>query len=178
MFTFLPKPYKSEVLREHRMRVVIVCLGLVIVAMFSGAVLTLPTFVATRSEVRSMEQDKVRIQADAGSEKGAQVTAEVRSVKARLAILSAKAVRKPVVSVLEKVLAQPRPGVSIIGISMRREADKGFIVLRGVADTRADLVAFSNGLQGEPSFSKVDLPVSSLAKGTDIAFTIRIESSF
>jgi hypothetical protein len=178
MFTFLPQPYKSEVLREHHRRVVIVCLGLVIVAMLSGAILTTPTFVATNSQRKSMADDKARLQAEAGSEKGAEVTAEVRTIKARLAILSAKSARKPIVSVFEKVLAQPRPGISIIGLSLSRGAEKGGIIVQGVAETRADLVAFSKGLQGEPSFSRVDLPVSSLAKGTDISFTIRIESAF
>jgi hypothetical protein len=178
MFTFLPKPYKSEVLREHRVRVVIVCLGLFIVAMLSGAILSIPTFIATRSQRNSVEQDKARLQAEVSSEKGEQVASEVRAIKAKLAILTAKSVRKPVVSVLERVLVLPRPGISIVGISLHRDAEKGIIVLQGSADTRADLVAFSKGLQGEPSFSRVDLPVSALAKGKDISFTIRMESAF
>lgn len=178
MFTFLPQPYKSEVLREHRTRVVIVCLGLVIVAMLSGAILSIPAFIATHAQRKSVEEDKVRLQAEASSEKGGQVTAEVRAIKAKLAILTAKSVRKPVVSVLERVLALPRPGISIVDISLHRDEEKGIVVLQGSADTRADLVAFSKGLQGEPSFSRVDLPVSALAKGKDISFTIRIESAF
>jgi hypothetical protein len=160
------------------MRVVIVCLGLVIAAMLSGAILTVPTFVATNSQRQSMAEDKARVQAGIGSERDAQVTAEVRAIKAQLAILSARAESKTVVSVLERVLAQPRSGISITGLSLRRDAEKGTIVVQGVANTRSDLVAFSKGLQGEPSFSRVDLPVSSLAKGTDISFTIRIESAF
>jgi len=178
MFTFLPKPYKSEVLKEHRMRVALVFLGLLIAVMILGAVLTLPTFLATFSQRSSMTRELARVQNELSVEKGVEIGAEVKAIKARLSVLSAKASRKPVIIVLEELLAQPRPGLSITGISMRREGDKGIIAVQGTADTREHLVAFSKGLQGEPAFSKVDLPVSSLAKGKDISFTIRIESTF
>lgn len=178
MFTFLPQPYKSEVLREHRMRLTIVCLGLFIVAMLSGVILSMPTFISTRSQRSSMEQDKVRLLAELSSERGEEIAVEVSAIKAKLAILSAKSARRPMMSVFEKILSQPRRGISIVGISLRRDEEKGVIVLQGFADTRADLVAFSKALQADPTFPRVDLPVSALAKGTDISFTIRMESAF
>ncbi|MFA6158550.1 MAG: PilN domain-containing protein [Candidatus Paceibacterota bacterium] len=178
MFTFLPKDYRSEVLREHRTRLVIVCLGMLAAALLLGAILAFPTYLAVSFQKSSMIAEQARSQKELDSRKGDDVTLETKRIKAKLAVLSLEAKHRPVVATLERILAQPRIGVSLAGITLHRDADKGVITLQGEAKTRESLVAFSKSLQGEPSFSRVDLPVSSLAKSENIAFTIRIESNF
>jgi hypothetical protein len=46
--------------------------------------------------------------------------------------------------------------------------------LKGMARTRDTLVAFGDALRSSPLFSRVDVPIGSLAKSTDITFTLSL----
>lgn len=49
------------------------------------------------------------------------------------------------------------------------------IVVTGIADTRLSLANFSKDIEAHPLFDEAELPISSLAKDKDIAFTITIK---
>jgi Tfp pilus assembly protein PilN len=178
MFTFLPKSYRSEVLTEHRLRVVLVFSVMVTVSLALGAILALPTFFVSSAQKSSMLVEKERLLKAADSTRLDEVTAQINGIQRKIDVLSVQSERRPLISIVEKVLAQLDPGVSLSGIALHKEAGIGAIVISGAAETRDGLVQFSNNLRGEPSFTKVELPVSSLAKSKDIIFSIRVESSF
>ena len=55
---------------------------------------------------------------------------------------------------------------------------KSVLTLSGTADSRPGLLLFSNNLQTHPEFKKVDLPISNLAKNSNIDFNINITGAF
>ncbi|HEU5114157.1 MAG TPA: PilN domain-containing protein [Candidatus Paceibacterota bacterium] len=177
MFTFLPNPYKSEVAREYRKRVFTVAFALLALLAFSAAVLSAPSYIilSVKRSAASLSSEKSVAQ-DAASNAGLET--KIKDIKAKIALLKGISGAKPLVSVLAKTNARLTSGISITGMTFKRDTDPGSIVLSGSAATRDDLVAFSKSLQGEPSFKNVSLPVSALAKSKNIGFTITIDSAF
>ncbi len=52
------------------------------------------------------------------------------------------------------------------------------IAISGVAASRSDLIVFVDDLKKQKEFASVDLPVSNLAKESDVKFTINLKGNF
>ena len=159
------------------MRVLFVCLIMLAGTMLLGAALAVPTFLAASSQKSALILERENLAKILDAEKGEDTTLEIGDIEGKLAVLSAQASRRTVASVLGLALGHSRGGVSLNSIEIHREKGLAVIILEGRADTRENLVLFSKSLQRQPLFEKVDLPVSSLAKSSDVAFSIRIESN-
>jgi Tfp pilus assembly protein PilN len=73
--------------------------------------------------------------------------------------------------------ASPR-GVSIYSLSWRSVSQaESEITISGLAQTREALLTFSKNLEKVESFSKVDLPISNLAKETEVMFVVTVTAS-
>jgi hypothetical protein len=95
-----------------------------------------------------------------------------------MSVLKTIADSKPMISILDRLTGRLTPGIILSGLTFKRSDGPGGIIVSGSARTRDGLVAFSKSLQGEASFQNVALPVSSLAKSTNIGFSINIDSKF
>lgn len=176
MFTFLPEDYKKEALGEYRVRLAIVCIGLLLAFFAVGCLLTLPIFslMQARRDSALMERETLTKNL---KENPSSLEDEVRDSNAKTSIIKETASSQPLISVLERVLTQQGDGIKITSISLKRGGTASVSVI-GVGTSRDSLVAFSKKLQGEPSFTKVSLPIGSLARNKDIPFTIVIDTSF
>jgi hypothetical protein len=177
MFTFLPRSYRAEVEREYRKRVLAIALGLSTLLALSACALAAPSFIilSVKKAAASLDSKK---SGDLSASAGTDTAARIKDIKAKTSVLKTVSAAEPLASVLGRITARMIPGVKLSGIALKRSVDQGAIVVSGVAATRDDLVAFSKSLQGEPSFKNISLPVSTLAKATDIGFSISIDSSF
>lgn len=174
MFTFLPRGYREDTIREYRTRVLTVFVALCIVLVILSIALTMPTFVSLYYQKTVAASEKAQAEALQAQSADSSASAAVARVDARLAAIRQGTSERTVISLFERLLAPSRPGISITALSAARDEKNGTLRVEGVAATRESLVAFSRALQGEPSFASVDLPVSSLAKNRDIQFSISI----
>ena len=177
MFTFLPEEYKKRAIKEYRFRLFMLCLGLTSVFFILGSAFALPTYslVKTNKEIATEEHNtliKNQLEDPLVLEK------EVRALNAQIEIIKTTSEHKSLTSVIERILTQKGDSITLQNISLRRGKEKGAVTIGGMASSRDALVAFSKRLQGEPSFSGINLPVSSLTKNKDIPFNISIDSSF
>lgn len=174
-FSFLPNIYKAELEKEYRRRVTAVGLALAALAIFIGAVLSLPAFI-----LLSVKLHNARISASANRAVDASANAametRVADLRSKTDLLKGVADTRTMVSVIERINARMVSGISLNGVSIKRSETGSEILVSGTAKTRDDLVTYSKSLQGEPSFSSVTLPVSALAKSKDAAFSIAIAS--
>lgn len=177
MFTFLYGEYRREAIQGYRGRLALMYLGIVLAASLTAVALFAPAFLLASAKKSALFLGGAGASDNAEAE-SKEIEAEVRTLKEKLSYAKADAGDVPFSSVLERVGSRREPGISITSISLRRGAEKGAISISGRASTREALVAFAKSLQGEPSFSRVDLPVSSLAKSRDIPFSIGIDSKF
>ena len=77
--------------------------------------------------------------------------------------------------VIKKIVAKKTPGIKITQISYKTDnfGEKS-ISIRGSATSRDTLLNFSQSLDKDPDFKKVDLPISNFIKGSDIQFFINL----
>lgn len=174
MFNFLPEENKNRVVRKYRLKLVLVYIGLSCVLFATGFALAIPSYAilyAKRNAALLQEQTM-----SAGADRS--IASEVKVLKEKTALADNASRQAPMAKILDKILSRQTSSISISGIGLKRGEEEGTITLEGKATSRDALVAFSKALQGEPSFSKVDLPVGSLARAKDIPWTILITSKF
>jgi hypothetical protein len=58
------------------------------------------------------------------------------------------------------------------------EGENSTLSIGGVATTRDALLSFKKKLEADEKFEEIVLPVSSLAKDTDIDFSLQIKGTF
>lgn len=77
------------------------------------------------------------------------------------------------------ILARRPPSVPITSFRYTRaDGGESILVLEGIAATRSSLINFAKTLKSEPLFQSVDLPISNLARESDIKFTLTIQGKF
>ena len=175
MFTFLPEEHKDAVVRKYRLKLVVVYIGLSCVLFATGFVLTIPSY-AILYVKRQTSLIEERAAAARGADKS--IADEVKILKEETAVAKSASEQVSITVLLDKILSKQSAGILISSITIKKGAETGTISVEGKATSRDSLVAFSKSLQGEPSFTKVDLPVASLAKSKDLPWMITITSKF
>ncbi len=175
MFTFLPEEHKDKAVKYYRLKLLVVYIGLSCVLLATGFVLAIPSYAILFAKKQSSLLEK---QAATSSGTDASVAEEVKILKEEITLAKTASEQIPVTTLLDKVLSRQSSSIRISSITIKRGAETGTISVEGRASSRDALVAFSKSLQGEPAFTKVDLPVGSLAKSKDIPWVITISSKF
>jgi len=67
------------------------------------------------------------------------------------------------------------PGVKVQSILYSINPERERLVLSGRADNRDSLALFAETLKKDPSFSKVELPIGSYVKSSNIDFSLVLE---
>ncbi|HRH24320.1 MAG TPA: hypothetical protein PK109_01895 [Candidatus Paceibacterota bacterium] len=75
---------------------------------------------------------------------------------------------------IRTVLAVPRGGITLTGITFHTPSPDGRLTLTGMAATREDLRRYALALSELPFAKSADLPLSAYAKERDIPFTITL----
>jgi hypothetical protein len=82
--------------------------------------------------------------------------------------------------IIREIILNNREGIniSLISNTFDDEEKKYFarIEMRGVANTRSDLVEYQQSLESSELFNVVDIPFSSFAQNSEIPFTVNITS--
>jgi hypothetical protein len=147
-------------------------------AALSGAAFLLPSYFLARLQADQAANflDASQKAVNAGSAGGAPGILAVFSE--RVAIMKTY-VRDPVTSrILSTMTVEPTNGVSLNKIEITpSEGGKGTVSLSGIAATRESLLAFVQKLQNKNIFSGVSLPVSDLASGSQIPFSLSFSYS-
>jgi hypothetical protein len=172
MTNFLPQIYAKQAASDYRSRLFFVAFSLASVAFLVAIALALPSYLLLRVRAAAISPTDAQAAASAQG-----IEDSVRAATAKAAAVGAVAREERMASVIERVISRRTAGIVISGLSFRR-GDSGAISLSGVAATREGLVSFVKSLEAEPAFSNVVLPVSALAKGKDISFSISLTSKF
>lgn len=175
MFTFLTEEYKNRAVKAYRLRLALVYVGLSCALFATGFVLAIPSYAILYAKRNTALLEERAISAGNADKT---IADEVKVLKEEIAVATRASQQAPVAAIFDKILSRQASNILISGITLKRGTESGTITLEGKATSRDSLVAFSKALQGEPSFTEVDLPVGSLAKSKDIPWTILITSKF
>lgn len=173
MHNLLSSSAKKAVAREYLYRVAAVGMLLGAAVLLLGAVSLVPTFVTTSVGLRSAQAEKLRLEtqltSDEAGEKPTVVLARARNL---LAFLGAHAREETYTTLLREALNTRPSGIAVSALTFTR-ADRTFLI-GGVAENRDTLVAFSRRLEANPRFERTTLPISDLARSTDLTFRMAL----
>ncbi len=177
MFTLLPEHHKKRLYQEYRMRLLVIVLIFISLFFIIGCALLFPSYISLKSEKTSYETelDSLTKQVERKDKEG--LTGTMNTIGSNLAI--AKPDETMVYRALGVLLAHVTTDIKITSMSYTRGSQgASFITTEGIAKDRTSLISFSNGLKKELIFEKVDLPVSNLAKQTDVPFSMTLLGKF
>lgn len=72
---------------------------------------------------------------------------------------------------VENLFINPPRGISIQALEMTSDSQ---MTIRGIADTREDILVFQNIMKQNPVFKDFSIPIESLARQKDIAFNVTL----
>lgn len=159
---------------ERRRRITIVAMVFIACALVMALLFALPSIIVTWFGVKGfdtqLETTKTLVDVQRKQGRGDMLS----DLSGRAALLEeALSVRTPT-SVLQDIVPRLPEGVRVRQFSYTLSGDAVSVAILGTADTRSALIAFGNNLRQSPLFSRVDVPVSSLAKSEDIDFSLTL----
>lgn len=178
MFTFLKGEYRREIISEYRRRLSVFGLSLVLFSVLVLTGLALPAFINLRAERNAALMSRKTVSQKITDGELSEIETRVKKLNEMAAIINQRSGEQPVVSIIEKIISERGGGISVSSLSMEKKNDGWTVTVAGRAMSREALVDFSKKLAVIPSFSAVDLPVSSLAKSENISFTVSLRSKF
>lgn len=177
MFTLLPEQNKKSLFKEYRLRLfTVIFLFLTAFCLISTALL-FPSYISLYFERGVLEDESARVgmEIKVKNEKG--IVETLARINHTLAAV--KPQQSGVLQVTKVILDKLPSGISIDRfVYTRGEKADSSLSLQGVAETRSELITFSRELEKQPDFSKVDLPISNLAKQSDVPFTLTVLGKF
>jgi hypothetical protein len=171
MFKLLPEETRAKVAGEYKLRrsVVIVTSAAIMFAVALGGLF--PSYIL--SKVRQTEAEAllaVPLIRENEGDLGVWLTGFNRKLHA----LSAVAEEEKASLAMERALAERRAGIRITQLNWSESEGAAALSLVGVASDRQALLSFETRLKDSGNFSEVMLPVSNLAKESNISFQINL----
>jgi Tfp pilus assembly protein PilN len=172
----LPEARKELIIREYRFRLGVVAALLLSLLVCVAAILLAPTYIFLVANANAKETRLTDIKASLSSGEEATLSKRLSVLSSNASSLISLSKTSSVSALVRSVLAVPRPGITLSGFTHTAATGKtnGTLTLSGIAATRDVLRNYQLALQGEPSISTAELPVSVYAKDSNIAFTITI----
>lgn len=141
-------------------------------------VLLLPSYLFVRAQVVERETRLSALTTTLAGAAEQEVSARVAAIASDSAYLAKRAGAPKASTATQAVLAVPREGVRLRGLSFAPSEGGAQMLISGVASSREALRRYEQALAGEPYIASVELPISAYAKESNIDFTITLAGPF
>lgn len=178
MINLLPIEQKEALHREYILRLVLIVVSGLIATVFMGAVLLLPSFFLSKTKERVISEQANFLEQKADKETADALRSILTDTKQQLVALSEAGAKSPPSIVVGTALSYKPSGVLVKQVLLDKTNAGLLLSISGTADNREQLTRFSDGLKEDPLFTSVEFPVSNLARGRDIDFTIKVTGDF
>lgn len=178
MLNILSIAEKKKILVEYRFRLAVVSIFAVGALVLASLVLLAPSYLLAVAKYNGISAELARLEAKQGS------TAQEKDINAQIININKKidlflkggvnATSSPSQIILN-ILNDKGNSIKIQGFTYDAGVGLGRFVVVGTAIDRDSLAQFVERLKKEPTFTKVDLPISSYVKSANIDFSIVIE---
>ncbi|TAK57035.1 hypothetical protein EPO17_03075 [Patescibacteria group bacterium] len=176
MYHFLPLAEKKLLRREYRIRFATVVLATLSFLVVLGGAFLLPSWFLADIKEQTVEKRMEIVQNAMAKKQDQQLNLVLENTKRELKLLRTGEDFLPFRGVLEAIIDNKTFGVSLQKFSFGRISVEGdmAVIVQGVSRDRDALVNFRKNLEREKMFTRVDLPIASLAKGRDAEFNIEL----
>lgn len=177
MINLLPPDRSRAFRRNYFIRLTTVGFMLLTALVVIHGILLVPSYLYATAQVRAEEAQLTSTQRAASAD-AASAEAELAALKNNATYLARLGTTPSAAAAVRTVLSIPHPGITMVSITYTPPATgnaaSAKIVLSGTAATREGLRAYDLALTGAPFITSVDLPISSYAEETDIAFSMTV----
>ncbi len=177
-YTLLPEREIRILKREYQARLFIFVLFFMSCAILVGVVSLIPAYVTSYSQEKYALAQLAALQKSREEKGNSAIVKELQ--QSNQLVLKLKEHKDSIIfsSIITHIINYKVLGLTINSFeitSVGPEASStAQVVLQGKASTRESLIKFKNTLEADPLISKVELPVSDLAKSKDISYSLRI----
>ncbi len=179
MANLLPQKERGRFELEYRLRLLIVSLLFLMVTFTVGVIFLLPSYFISKSKEESIMRQSDLLKKTITLREGDISVKSLLSTKQKINQLILIQKHTPQIEIMRAIIRNINSGVTVNAFYYIREKDtEGEIKITGKANSRTKLLSFSNRLKKEGIFKRVDLPVSNLAKDSNIAFSITLNGDF
>jgi hypothetical protein len=174
MLHLLNEPQKNKVIKEYRMRLVIVICWLIIFISLTGVSLLIPSYLTAIGKVNSIKNENQQKENSIKSlneqnfkDKIKKVDSSLSALKLSVNILSPR-------EAYYKILNSLPAGVSVDRYTYNLvDSDNASISIDGSAVDRDRLVELQNQMKLNTEFIGINIPITNFAKKKDIAFSLK-----
>ena len=171
MINLLPPQGKKLVAREYIFRVSAVAGFVCAFFLLASAVALVPTYILFSPSGAGPSQEEKGVPSE---EEYMQLVAELKEASGIAAQLNKKINTVAASSVVTHIEDALFPDITLAAITFSEEAAQVRISVRGTARTRESLRSFLDTLKKDPFFADAQVPVSELARDTNVQFTMTL----
>jgi Tfp pilus assembly protein PilN len=172
MINLLPPEGHRAVKQEYFFRVgAAILLLLASVAIFL-TIAFIPTYVLIGAQISSSGAQTTAVSSEEETYRAAEAT--VKDIEKIITQLEKRATPLEISSIIEEIRQSASP--QVVFKTFRVDASKApaTIQVQGIAETRESLARFRTALEASDMFLKAEVPISDLARETELPFTIAI----
>lgn len=179
MANLLPKRDRNRFEWEYRFRVLTVVLLSIAVTLVLGTIFLLPSYFVSQSKEESIDRQSELLQKTISAREADLAVTSLLATKQKINQLVSVQDQVLQTEVLQSIINNTDNNIALEGFYYKQGTDsKSEMKITGRAHSRTTLLSFSERLKKESLFSQVDLPVSSLAKDSNITFSITLTGDF
>jgi len=177
MFLLIPTEQKNKLVKQYRLRLVFLVLGLLVVLLGLGSFSLLPAYYSILEDEKVITGQVSELEKSIADKSGEDFEKSLRILKENLKVL--KGEDRDITSIINFINSKVSEAVTLTKFNYKHNIETASVLeVGGMAKDRGSLLLFSKDLKGNESFSTVDLPISNLAKETNIDFIITITGDF
>lgn len=180
MLHLLPEDHKQKVITEYRQRVfVIFCLGILLLVLVS-TIFMIPAYLSSYGKYEVVQTIKSNLQKNISRGENNQDADKVKEIVLSVETLKSYTLKEFPTDVYERILKSKPKGVTINrfvytpNVSVGVTSEPTTVDMSGVANTRAELLRFSDALKRDKAFKSVNIPLSSFAKDRAIEYSVKL----
>ena len=184
MLTLLLPEQQDKIEKEYRLRLIIVALCL-LAALFLLIILFLsPSYFLSETKEKAVSDRELLLKKSDVSERAGKANSDLETARTQIKNLSGafdnSAFSLAAAEVIKEIVSRETLGITIQSFAFSKVVDvpRGKLQVTGISKTRSELVSFLQSIKKIPMFTKVDFPVSNLAKDTDINFSLAVSGNF
>ncbi len=176
MINLLPEKEKALIYREYKLRVIAVILGTIFCVCIIAIILLSPSYILSLYRMKAAET-AAQIPEKKTDNQQAALMATVEKGKSALVVLKPENPGKLPTEAITYIVKNKTPEISITSIQYSYQKPDTFLIqIIGKAKTRQSLIEFKAALEKEQGIEQIVLPVSSLAKDSNINFVLDIKN--
>ena len=170
---------RSRAFRQEYFRR-LTAVALVVAAILIGVhgVLLAPSYIYFKEQLQAKRTQLALLEGSLTSVEEQEVSTRLANLESDMNHLNRLEQQPSMGALMRAILEVPRAGITLSSFSFTPgEGEESTLVMTGSAATRTALREYNLNLSGLPFVSKVDLPISTYAKETDLPFTITLSGT-